>query len=165
MQKAKEPEMQFRDFLTPERMIANLSASTKSEAITELADSFFTNHVIGPDLREGILTALFHREELGSTAVGQGLGLAIPHAKHPGVRGLVGVFGRSLEGIDFDSPDGQPVHLFFLLLSNRECADRHLAALAHISRKFRDKDFRNLLLKAANVNQISDFFDDSDNED
>jgi len=157
--------MQFKDFITPERIIANLSASSKSEAISELVEPFFTGHVISQDLREGVLSALFHREELGATAVGQGLDLAIPHAKHPGVRGLVGVFGRSLEGIDWGAPDGEPVHLFILLLSNRECADKHLEALAYISRKFRGKDFRNLLLKAANAGQIADFLDDSDNED
>lgn len=157
--------MQFRDFISPERIISNLSASTKAEALSELAEPLFSNCIIGQDLREGVMTALFHREELGTTAVGQGLGLAIPHAKHPGVRGLVGVFGRSLEGIDYGSPDGQPVHLFILLLSNRECADRHLEALAYISRKFRNKDFRNLLLKAANATQIADFLEDSDNEE
>ena len=157
--------MLFRDLITPERVIANLSASTKSEAISELVDPVFATHVLGADLREGVLSALFHREELGSTAIGQGLGLAIPHAKHPGVRGLVGVFGRSLEGIDFASPDGEPVHLFFLLLSNRECADKHLEALAYISRKFRGKDLRNVLLKAANASQMLDFLDDSDNEE
>ncbi len=157
--------MQFRDFIAEDRIIPNLSASTKAEAISELADPLFTQKIISNDLREGVLAALFHREELGTTAVGQGLGLAIPHAKHPGVRGLVGVFGRSVEGIDFDSPDGQPVHLFIMLLSNRECADRHLEALAYISRKFRGKDFRNLLLKAATAAQIMDFLEDSDNED
>ncbi|MCD8352667.1 MAG: PTS sugar transporter subunit IIA [Planctomycetaceae bacterium] len=157
--------MQFRDFIAEDRIIPNLSASTKAEALSELADPLFTEKIISTDLREGVLAALFHREELGTTAVGQGLGLAIPHAKHPGVRGLVGVFGRSVEGIDFDSPDGQPVHLFIMLLSNRECADRHLEALAYISRKFRGKDFRNLLLKAATAAQIMDFLEDSDNED
>lgn len=157
--------MQFRDFLTAERIIANLSASTKAEAVGELAEPLFSAGVISPDLREGILSALFHREELGSTAIGQGLGLAIPHAKHPGVRGLVGVFGRSVEGIDFESPDGQPVHLFLLLLSNRDSANKHLAALAYISRKFRDREFRNLLLKAANQGQILDFLEESDNEE
>lgn len=157
--------MQFRDFITPERIIPNLSASSKSEAISELAGPLFSTKVIGPDLYEGVLSALFHREELGTTAIGQGQGLAIPHAKHPGVRGLVGVFGRSMEGVDFGSPDGEPVHLFILLLSNRECADKHLEALAYISRKFRNQDFRNLLLKAAKASQIADFLDESDNEE
>ena len=157
--------MQFRDFLSPERIISDLSAATKAEAISELADPLFSNGIVNPELREGVLSALFHREELQTTAIGQGLSLAIPHAKHPGVRGLVGVLGRSREGIDFDSPDGQPVHLFILLLSNRECADRHLEALAYISRKFRDSNFRNLLLKAVNQTQIADFLEDADNEE
>lgn len=157
--------MQFRDFITPERIIPNLSASNKSEAMNELVEPIFANKVVGPELRESVLAALFHREELGPTAIGQGLALAIPHAKHPGVRGLVGVFGRSVEGVDFGSPDGLPVHLFVLLLSNRECADKHLEALAYISRKFRNKDFRNLLLKAAQASQIADFLEDSDNEE
>lgn len=157
--------MLFRDFIAPERIISNLSASTKAEAVSELVEPLFATGVLGPDLREGVLSALFHREELGSTAIGQGLGLAIPHAKHPGVRGLVGVFGRSVEGIDFASPDGQPVHLFILLLSNRECANKHLAALAYISKKFRSVDLRNLLLKAGNQAQIADFLEESDNEE
>lgn len=157
--------MQFRDFLTTERIISNLSASTKEEAISELAEPLFAHKVLGPDLREGVLSALFHREELASTALGQGLGIAIPHAKHPGVRNLVGVFGRSKEGIDFGSPDGQPVHLFMLLLSNRESGDKHLAALAYISKKMRNEEFRNLLLKAANQCQIYDFLEESDNEE
>ncbi|MCL2001402.1 MAG: PTS sugar transporter subunit IIA [Planctomycetes bacterium] len=157
--------MQFRDFLASERIIADLSASTKAEAISELAESLFSKGVVNPELREGMLSALFHREELQSTAIGQGCSLAIPHAKHPGVRGLVGVFGRSREGVDFGSPDGQPVHFFFLLLSNRESADRHLEALAYISRKFRNQELRNCLLRAVNGGQIADFLEDSDNEE
>ncbi|MDR1534601.1 MAG: PTS sugar transporter subunit IIA [Planctomycetota bacterium] len=157
--------MLFKDFLTPERILGDLGATTKSEAITELAESFFLNGTINPGLREGVLAALFHREEIQSTALGQGFGMAIPHAKHPGVRGLVGVFGRSREGVDFASPDGQPVHLFFMLLSNRESANRHLEALAYISRKFRNREFRNCLLRAVNQAQIADFLEDSDNEE
>lgn len=157
--------MQFRDFITQERILDDLSARSKLEVINELADVLFNQGTINPDLREGILTALYNREDLQSTALGQGLSIAIPHAKHPGVRGFVGVFGRSREGVDFNSPDKEPVHLFFLLLSNREYADRHLEALAYISRKCRDADFRNCLLKAVNKDQIADFLEDSDNEE
>ncbi len=157
--------MQFRDFITQERILDDLSAQTKIEVINELAEVLFTQGTINPELREGVLSALYHREDLQSTALGQGLGIAIPHAKHPGVRGLIGVLGRSREGVDFDSPDGEPVHLFFMLLSNRENADRHLEALAYISKKCRDSDFRNMLLKAASKDQIADFLEDSDNKD
>lgn len=157
--------MQFKDFLSPERIISDLSAATKAEAIEELAEPLFGKGVVNPELREGILSALFHREELHSTALGKGLSLAVPHAKHPGVRELVGVFGRSREGVDFNSPDGEPVHLFILLLSNRESSNQHLAALAHISRVFRNPKFRNCLLRAVNSRQIAGFLDDADNEE
>lgn len=157
--------MQFRDFLASDRILSDLVATTKAEAIAELAQPLFDSQAISPDLRDGVLSALFHREQLQSTALGQGLSLAIPHAKHPGVRGLIGVFGRSREGVEFESPDGRPVHLFFLLLSNRECADRHLEALAYISRKCRDEEFRNYLTRATTKAQIADFLEDSDNEE
>lgn len=157
--------MQFRDFVTQERILDDLSARTKLETITELADVLFRREIINPELRESVLSALFHREELQTTAIGQGLSLAIPHAKHPGVRGLIGVLGRSREGVDFASPDGEAVHLFFLLLSNREYADRHLEALAYISRKCRDANFRNCLVRAVNKDQIADFLEDADNEE
>ncbi|MDR1612825.1 MAG: PTS sugar transporter subunit IIA [Planctomycetota bacterium] len=157
--------MQFRDFITQERIIENLSATTKPEVITEMTDLLFSQGAVNPNLREGVLTALFHREDLQSTAIGQGLSLAIPHAKHPGVRGLIGVLGRSREGVDYGSPDGQRVHLFFLLLSNREYADRHLEALAYISKECRNADFRNCLIRAVNRDQIADFLEDADNEE
>lgn len=157
--------MQFRDFLTSDHILPHMSATSKEEAIAELAEPLFTTGAINPELREGVLTALFNREKLQTTAVGQGLSLAIPHAKHPGVKGLVGVFGRSMEGIDFNSPDGQPVHLFFLLMSNREVADRHLEALAYISRKCRDESFRNYLMKTISQGLLADVIEDSDNED
>ena len=157
--------MLFKDFITPERIVSDMAAATKAEAIGELAEPLFANGIVSANLRDGVLSALFHREEIQSTALGQGLGMAIPHAKHPGVRGLVGVFGRSRDGIDFASPDGQPVHLFVLLMSSRECADLHLEALAYISRKFRDREFRGCLLKAAGSAQMADFLEDSDNEE
>ena len=157
--------MQFRDFLAPERILDDLSAQTKTAVISELSETLFVQNFINSEVKEGVLSALYHREELQSTALGQGLSIAIPHAKHPGVRGLVGVFGRSREGVNFDAPDGQPVHLFFLLLSNREYANRHLEALAYISKKCRNTEFRNCLLRAANKAQIANFLEDSDNED
>ncbi len=157
--------MQFRDFLTSDRILPHMSATTKQEAIAELAEPLFTTGAINPELREGVLTALFNREKLQTTAVGQGLSLAIPHAKHPGVKGLVGVFGRSMEGVPFESPDGRPVRLVFLLMSSREVAARHLEALAYISRKCRDESFRNYLMKTTSQGLLADVIEDSDNED
>jgi mannitol/fructose-specific phosphotransferase system IIA component (Ntr-type) len=83
------------------------------------------------------------RESLGSTAIGQGI--AIPHAKSECVSKLVGAFALSKKGVDFDSLDGEPVYIFFLLIAAQDSAGPHLKALARISRLFKDKYFRDNL--------------------
>ncbi len=83
------------------------------------------------------------RESLGSTAIGQGI--AIPHAKSDCVEKLVAAFGISRKGIDFDSLDGEPAHIFFLLVAPQDSAGPHLKALARISRLLKDKYFRDSL--------------------
>ena len=76
------------------------------------------------------------RERLGSTAIGDGI--AIPHGKLRGISRILGVFGRSPQGVDFDSLDGNPTHLFFLLVAPEDSASLHLKALARVSRLFKD---------------------------
>ena len=83
------------------------------------------------------------RESLGSTAIGQGI--AIPHAKSDCVERLVSAFGLSAKGVDFDSLDGEPAHIFFLLVAPQDSAGPHLKALARISRLLKDKYFRDSL--------------------
>ena len=83
------------------------------------------------------------RESLGSTAIGQGI--AIPHAKSDSVTKLVAAFGLSKKGVDFDSLDGEPVNIFFLLLAPQDSAGPHLKALARIARLLKDKYFRDNL--------------------
>jgi len=84
-----------------------------------------------------------NREALGSTAIGQGI--AIPHAKSDSVGKLVAAFGLSNKGVDFDSLDGEPAYIFFLLVAPQDSAGPHLKALARISRLLKDKYFRDTL--------------------
>jgi PTS system nitrogen regulatory IIA component len=86
---------------------------------------------------------LMTRESLGSTAIGQGI--AIPHAKSDCVNTLIGAFGLSKKGVDFDSLDGEPAYIFFLLVAPVDSAGPHLKALARISRLLKDKYFRDSL--------------------
>ncbi len=95
---------------------------------------------------------LNERERLGSTAIGDGI--AIPHGKLKGITQILGVFGRSREGIDFDSLDGSPTHLFFLLVAPEDSASLHLKALARVSRLFKDGGFRQRLLDAADSDEL-----------
>lgn len=90
-----------------------------------------------------VLEVLIAREALGSTAIGQGI--AIPHAKSDCVKKMVGCLGVSKSGINFDSLDGEPAHIFFLLIAPADSAGPHLKALARISRLLKDKFIRESL--------------------
>jgi mannitol/fructose-specific phosphotransferase system IIA component (Ntr-type) len=100
------------------------------------------------------------REQLGSTGIGQGL--AVPHAKHEKVQDLVAAFGRSRKGIEFDSLDGEPVYLVFLLLSNKEASGLHLEALAYITKLLRDELFCRFLRDAANKDAVIELLREAD---
>ncbi|MCM8780929.1 MAG: PTS sugar transporter subunit IIA, partial [Candidatus Omnitrophica bacterium] len=99
-----------------------------------------------------LIEAIMAREALGSTAIGQGV--AIPHAKSDCVSKLVATFGLSKKGIDFDSLDGEPVYIFFLLIAPQDSAGPHLKALARISRLLKDKYFRDSLRTCTDVESI-----------
>ena len=153
--------MLFRDFLVPV-ILDDLAAHTRNEVLAEMTDALVRTQVLSPDSRESVLAALRDRERLASTAIGKNTHFAIPHAKHPSVRKLTGLFARSREGVPYDAPDGEPVHLFMLLLSNHHCADKHLDAVAYAIKQFRDPDFRRFLLNARGSEQIAEFLDAAD---
>ena len=125
--------MEIEDLLTPDAVIAKLSASSKKQALQELS-----KHAAGmTGLNERtIFDTLLERERLGTTGVGHGI--AIPHGKPPGLKRLHGLFARLEKPIDFDSVDEQPVDLIFLLLAPESAGADHLKALARVSRLLRD---------------------------
>ncbi len=102
--------------------------------------------------RKKILEVLMAREALGSTAIGQGI--AIPHGKCDCIKKLVGCLGVSRQGIKFDSLDGEPAYIFFLLIAPVDSAGPHLKALARISRLLKDKYIRESLKTAQDDKSI-----------
>ncbi len=128
----------------------NLKAATKQEALEELA-GILTPGPDGLNL-EKVVEVLLDRERLGSTGIGDNI--AIPHGKLANLSKLRLAFGRSLKGVDFNSMDGKPTHLFFLLLAPINSAGLHLKALAKISRMLMSQPFRESLMKAASVDEI-----------
>jgi nitrogen PTS system EIIA component len=142
--------MKILDILAPEAIIPALRASTKSDALQEIATMLATLH---PEIdRARLVQVLQDREALGSTAIGEGI--AIPHGKLPGVANVVAAFGRSDAGLDFDSLDGKPTHLFFLLVAPEDSAGAHLKALARVSRLLKDKAFRDRLAAGGTAEQL-----------
>ncbi len=125
--------MDLGDLLMPEGVFASLRVKNKKQALQELAGK--AARLTSLDERF-IFDALLQRERLGSTGVGRGI--AIPHARLPGLDKIATVFAQLEDPIDFDCADGEPVDLVFVLLAPEQAGADHLKALARISRVLRD---------------------------
>jgi PTS system nitrogen regulatory IIA component len=126
--------MEISDLLRPEGVIANLRATSKKQALQELARKAAE---LTHEHERAIFDVLLERERLGTTGVGAGI--AIPHGKLPGLKRLFGVFARLEKPINFESIDDQPVDLIFLLLAPGTAGADHLKALARVSRLLSDR--------------------------
>lgn len=135
--------MQIMDFLSKKAIVTDIKSTKKEDVIKELVDALIEAGDIEKRSRNKLIDSLMSREALGSTAIGQGI--SIPHAKSDCVEKLVAAFGLSNKGVDFDSLDGEPAYIFFLLVAPQDSAGPHLKALARISRLLKDKYFRDTL--------------------
>lgn len=125
--------MGLNDLIAQDAVIASLKASSKKQVIQEMAEK--AAEVTGLSART-VFEQLLQRERLGSTGIGHGI--AIPHARVPGIGRIVGVFARLDRPIDFDAVDDEPVDLIFMLLAPEGEGADHLKALARIARVLRD---------------------------
>jgi PTS system nitrogen regulatory IIA component len=142
--------MKITDILDADSIVEKLIARDKKGVLEELVSVLIANGRLSD--KEKSVQVLLERERLGSTGIGDGI--AIPHGKLKGIEGIICSFGRSKEGIDFQSIDEKPCHLFFLLLAPEEGAGDHLKALARLSRILKDVHFRTRLLEAATKEDI-----------
>lgn len=140
--------MKIFDFLNEKAISADLGSDNKKDIIQELAELLVKAGELKPKMKDAAVKILLNREALGSTGIGQGV--AIPHGKCEYVKELVGAFGISKKGINFDSLDGEPAFIFFLLLAPIESSGPHLKALARISKLLKDKYFRDSLKNSEN---------------
>jgi PTS system nitrogen regulatory IIA component len=152
--------MKIMDFLNKKAVSVNIKATDKEGVIRELVG--LLSNATEIKNKEELIGAVLSREALGSTGIGQGIG--IPHAKSQNVKELVAAFGLSRNGVDFDSLDGEPAHIFFLLLAPEESAGPHLKALARISRMLKDKYFRELLRKSKDENEVLRIIQEEDSK-
>jgi PTS system nitrogen regulatory IIA component len=142
--------VKITDFVTLDRVIADLRGNEKSEVLKEMAHQLADSES-GLDPAQ-VLRVLQDREKISTTAIGEGV--AIPHGKLPSVERVSGLFARSLQGVDFGSLDGAPTYLFFTLIAPQDAAADHLKALARISRLLKDPDLRHRLLAATSSQEL-----------
>ncbi len=136
--------MKITDLIVDGLIIEELAGASKLEVLREFSGLLEQQGKV-PD-KEGLTRVLVAREALGSTGIGDGV--AIPHGKLKGLREIVLAFGRSSRGVDFDSLDGEPAHLFFLLVAPEDAPGDHLKALAKISRLMKSRELRDSLMEA-----------------
>ncbi|MDR2426696.1 MAG: PTS sugar transporter subunit IIA [Endomicrobium sp.] len=142
--------MKIMDFLSSDSINVELKATDKKSAIVELVEMLKATKKVKKT--DEIIEVVLEREKLGSTGIGQGV--AIPHGKTDVLQEQVGALGISHKGIEFNSLDGEPVHIIFLLVGPVEVAGQHLKALSRISRLFKDKFLRQAIRDAKAKEEI-----------
>lgn len=142
--------MTLLDLLSEDRITLNLQGLTKPDVIQEMADIAIQSGMISNP--EALVDALMAREKIQTTGIGHGM--AIPHATAEGVRGLILSLGISRQGIEYESLDGKPVKLIFMLAGEPRLRTSFLSILSKISRFFRKADFRTEVLQAKSAAEI-----------
>jgi len=142
--------MKLSELLGEENIVSELTARDKRTVLEELVEAIINSN--SSVEKQSLVKVLLERERLGSTGIGDGV--AIPHGKYPDLEQPLISFGRSIEGLDFESMDGQPAHLFFLLVAPENSANIHLKALATIARILKNSSFRKALMEATSSQEI-----------
>ena len=136
--------MKITEFVREDLIVPELAARDKAGVIEEMAARL--SERVPALQKDALVRVLMEREKLASTAIGEGV--AIPHGKLDGAGQLLACVGRSKEGVDFESMDGRPTHIFFVLVAPENSTGAHLKALARISRLFKSSEFRDRLMAA-----------------
>ena len=144
---------QIANLLPPDNVVANLDASSKKRVFEQVGILFENHQGVA---RSTVYDALFAREKLGSTGLGQGI--AIPHGRIKGLKTPVGALVRLDTAVQFDAPDGKPVGMIFVLLVPEAANEHHLQRLSELAQMFSDKDFRDRLAAAADAAALHGLF-------
>ncbi|HUW56312.1 MAG TPA: PTS sugar transporter subunit IIA [Planctomycetota bacterium] len=152
--------MRLLDLVVAGAMTAELTAVEKEDVIAELVDGLVAAGQLSKRVAKSVTKAILDREALGSTGIGGGI--AVPHAKHPSVKNIVGNLGRSRKGVNFAAIDGEPVYLVFLLVSPPDQPGPHLKALERISVVLRDENFSRFLRRAKDRDELVSLLAEAD---
>jgi mannitol/fructose-specific phosphotransferase system IIA component (Ntr-type) len=148
--------MKLTDMMSRKVIIPTLKATDKREVIQELVKAVKTVYKPEKFQVKEVVDAVMEREKLGST--GLGAGVAVPHARAPGLKTVLGAFGRHPKGMDFNSLDGEPVHLIFLILSPASQPELYQQALKCVMDSIRQPNICRFLRNAATAKEIEETF-------
>ena len=143
--------MKITDLISNDSIILDLEATSKKQVLEEISKFVARKSNLN---HEKIAEVLTEREEICSTAVDEGV--AIPHGKLSGLNKIICILARSKKGIDFDSLDEKPTHIFILILSPENSSNLHIQALSTISKIFKNPELRESVLKSDTIDEIYD---------
>lgn len=152
--------MKFAEFVCNESINVSLQSKDKEGTIQEMVQSLVDAGQIAEEDYKSVVKAVLKREELGSTGIGHSV--AVPHAKHPNIPKMVATVAISADGVDFNSLDGQPVQVLFLLVSPPDMPQEHLHALELMAKRLRDTQFRRFMIQAKDVQAVQQLLEDAD---
>ena len=155
--------MKFSEFICYDAVTADLQSTDKEAAIRELVGTLVDVGDIFSKESEKVIQAILERERLGTTGIGRSV--AVPHATLEGVSRPSGTVGVSPSGIAFDSLDGSPTKVFFLLVSPASQRPTHLRILEKISRHLKDEMFCRFLVQSTDADGIRQLLDEADGEE
>jgi mannitol/fructose-specific phosphotransferase system IIA component (Ntr-type) len=152
--------MKLSEILSPAQIIHNLNVSNKTESINALIDLF--NNDSRVNNVAGVKSSVFEREGIMSTGVGHGF--AIPHGKTNSVNEIIAAFAMTNAPLEFNSLDGQPVRLIFLLVGKENLVGPHIKLLSRISRIMNKEEFRTKILETNSADEIFNLFKEEDSK-
>ncbi|MBI1696429.1 fructose-specific PTS transporter subunit EIIC [Lactobacillus crispatus] len=147
--------MRIKDILSPDSMIMELKAKNKEDAIKEMADLEVATDIVNDE--DAFIKSIWARENESTTGIGGGI--AMPHARNKSINKARVLFAKSKEGIDYNSLDGQPVHLFFMITAPDGADNTHLQALAKLSGLLIDPDLVEALKNTKTPEEVIDLFE------
>jgi fructose-specific phosphotransferase system IIA component len=150
--------MKVHELLNPKYILTDFKSDNKDKVINELVDLLKDDERV-IDLEE-VRKCVFDREKIMSTGVGKGF--AIPHGKTNSVTDIIAVFGKSKEPIEYNSLDGEPVNLVFLMIGKDTLVSKHIKLLSRISRLMNNDEFREKLVKADSKESILKIFEEEE---
>lgn len=153
--------MKITELLTKKTILLNIVGNQKESTIDQLVEMLYTAGKISN--KEEYKAAILKREDQSTTGIGEGI--AIPHAKVAAVKEAAIAFGKSSAGVDYQSLDGQPAHLFFMIAAPEGANNTHLEALARLSGMLMNEEVRKELLNAATADEVLNIIDNHDEQE
>lgn len=155
--------MKLLDLIDRQSIIPNLAGNDRNGVIRELVERLGAAHLVDPQQVDGIVRSIVTRERTRGTT-GFGKGVAVPHVKVEGQERIVAAVGRSSQGVDFGSLDGQPVYSVFLIVSPADQPEDHLRAMDLVFRHLQQEQFRKFLRQSDQTEKIYDLLSEADEQ-